>query len=179
MHRIKQRKQINALEGNDYMWEKIKKHLPTYLVAIAIPIGIGLLSALLTSENMMTYGDMVKPPLSPPAWLFPIAWTVLYALMGISSGKVYLERENNGYAASRGLIYYAVSLVVNFFWSIIFFNMRAYILAFIWLILLIYLVIRSTMYYTKVSPVSAYLQIPYIIWLAFAAYLNAGVAILN
>ena len=161
------------------MWEKIKPYLKTYIVAIAIPLGVGLLSALFTKDNMAIYSEIKTPPLSPPAWLFPIAWTILYILMGVSSALVYTNRELNRDAARQGLTHYAISLIVNFAWSIIFFNVRAFTLAFIWLLLLLYLIIRTIISYSKVSPVSAYLQIPYAVWVAFAGYLNLGIVILN
>ena len=161
------------------MWNHIKNNLKIYIVSIAIPIGIGLLSALLTKNNMMLYSDIVKPPLAPPALLFPIVWTVLYVLMGISCGIVYIHRDRNPEAARQGLSFYATSLVVNFAWSIIFFNIRAFFLAFIWLLLLLYLIIRTILSYLKVSTTSAYLQIPYAAWVTFAGYLNIAIWILN
>lgn len=153
--------------------------IATYAVAIAIPLAVGLVSALLTRGNMDIYSSLTKPPLAPPAWLFPIAWTILYALMGVSSAMVYLAREKAPAEARRGLLYYGISLAVNFFWSIIFFNMRSFILAFIWLILLLYLVAKTVLSYAKVERMAAYLQIPYIVWLLFAGYLNLAVYLLN
>ncbi len=161
------------------MWNKIKGYIPTYLVAIAIPLTVGVLSALITMGNMDIYGEINTPPLSPPSWLFPVVWTVLYVLMGISSAIVYINRERNPDEARRGLTYYAVSLVVNFTWSIIFFNMQQFLLAFVWLLLLLYLIIKTVISYARVSRAAAYLQIPYILWVAFAGYLNAAIWLLN
>ncbi len=161
------------------MWQRIKWLTPSYLLAIAIPLGVGTLSALLTSGNMSIYSEIVTPPLSPPSWLFPVVWTALYILMGVSSGIVYNKREENPTAARQGLVYYGLSLIVNFSWSIIFFNMRSFLLAFLWIVLLLYLIIRTVISYHKVSPVSSYLQIPYIIWVCFAGYLNAAIYLLN
>lgn len=161
------------------MKKKILSALPTYIIAIAIPLGVGALSALLTYGNMDIYKEIVTPPLAPPSWLFPVAWTVLYILMGVSSGMIFGRRKDAPEAAGCGLKLYAASLFVNFFWSIIFFNLGAFLFAFIWLLLLIYLVVRSTLCYGKVKPVAAYLQIPYIVWLLFAAYLNGAIFILN
>ncbi len=161
------------------MLKKIKEVLPTYIVAVALPLAVGVVSALLTRENMDIYGELNTPPLSPPSWLFPIAWTILYTLMGISSGMVFLNRGLTTEAADRGLSVYFISLVVNFGWSIIFFNMRSFLFAFIWLLLLVYLIIRTILYYKKVSPLAAYLQIPYLIWVLFAGYLNLGIYLLN
>ena len=161
------------------MWEKIKPYLKTYIIAIAIPLGVGLLSAFFTKDNMNLYSEIVTPPLAPPGWLFPVVWTLLYALMGVSSAMVYMDRIVNPEAARRGLTHYAISLVVNFAWSIIFFNVRAFTLAFIWLLLLLYLIVRTIISYHKVNPVAAYLQIAYAVWVAFAGYLNLGIVILN
>ena len=161
------------------MLKKIKEALPTYIVAVALPLAVGVISALLTRENMDIYSELNTPPLSPPSWLFPIAWTILYTLMGISSGMVFLNRGLNREAADRGLSVYFISLVVNFGWSIIFFNMRAFLFAFIWLLLLVYLIIRTILYYKRVSPLAAYLQIPYLVWVLFAGYLNIGIYLLN
>lgn len=161
------------------MWDRIKPYLKIYIIAIAIPLGVGLLSALFTKDNMALYSEIVTPPLAPPGWLFPIVWTLLYALMGVSSALVYTNRALDTDAARAGLTNYAISLIVNFAWSIIFFNVRAFTLAFIWLLLLLYLIVRTIISYHKVSPVAAYLQIPYAVWVAFAGYLNLGIVILN
>ena len=104
------------------MWNKIKPYLATYIVAIAIPLVVGITAAALTRDNMDIYQTLTTPPLAPPAILFPIVWTILYILMGISSAGVYTNMEINPEAAKLGLGYYAVSLVLNFLWSIIFFT---------------------------------------------------------
>lgn len=150
-----------------------------YSVGIAIPIAVGLLSAFLTMGNMDIYQKVVTPPLSPPGFLFPIVWSALYILMGISSATVYLKKERDPLSAAMGLKFYAFSLLFNFGWSIIFFNLGAFSVAFVWLLVLLYLIIRTVICYHKVEPVSAYLQIPYIIWVAFAGYLNLGIVFLN
>ena len=161
------------------MWNKIKPYIPTYLVAIAIPLTVGIVAAGLTRENMDIYGELNTPPLSPPAILFPIVWTILYILMGISSAGIYTNRELNPEVTRKGLTYYAMSLVANFAWSIIFFGLSAALPALICLILLLYLIIRTIIEYAKVKPWCAYLQIPYAVWVAFAGYLNAGIWLLN
>lgn len=155
------------------------KKLKPYVVSILIALVVGGLSALLTRNNMNIYNDYVMPPLAPPAWLFPIAWGILYVLMGISAGHIITHKNRNPKAASEGLSVYYLSLFVNFFWSIIFFNMRFILLAFIWLLLLLGLVIFTVLKYRKVSHGAAYLQIPYILWLIFAGYLNLSIYILN
>lgn len=161
------------------MLKKIKPYVLPYAVGISIPLLVGLLSAFLTRGNMNIYGEVNTPPLSPPAWLFPVAWSVLYVLMGISSAMVYLSRGESGAEAKRGLYYYALSLVFNFGWSIIFFNVESFLFAFIWLLFLLYFIIRYVICYAKVKPIAAYLQIPYVLWVAFAGYLNFGIYLLN
>ena len=161
------------------MKESTKNNIKTYIIAIAIPLAVGLLSAFLTKDNMSLYSEINSPPLAPPAWLFPVAWTVLYVLMGISSALVYIDRKAEPIAAKAALTSYAVSLVFNFFWSIIFFNLRAYLFAFLWLAAMLYFIIRTILLYKKVKPLAAYLQLPYALWVAFAGYLNIAIYFLN
>ena len=161
------------------MKEKTGTKLRIYIIAIAIPLAVGLASALLTKENMNIYNEIITPPAAPPSWVFPIAWTVLYILMGISSGMVYINREISNKNARTGLIFYGVSLFFNLFWSVIFFNMRAFGFAFVWLALLLYFIVKTLICYKRVKPAAAYLQIPYVLWVAFAGYLNMAIFILN
>ena len=155
------------------------KKIGKYIIGIAIPLAVGTLSALLTRESMNIYGQIATPPLSPPAILFPIVWTALYILMGISSVLVFENREKNLQAAESGLKVYLLSLVFNFLWSIIFFNRRSFCLAVIVLLILLALIIATILKYRKVSLLAAILQIPYALWVAFAGYLNIAICILN
>ena len=161
------------------MSEKKNKTVLTYVIAIAIPLAVGLLSALLTRGNMDVYQRVVIPPLSPPSILFPVVWTILYLLTGISSAMVWQKKGTEPAIADRALSYYAASLAFNFAWSIIFFNFGKYLFAFLWLLCLLYLIIRTVLLYRRISPAAAYLQIPYIVWVTFAGYLNFGIWILN
>ena len=127
---------------------------------------------------MAIYGEaIVKPPLSPPGWLFPIVWTILYALMGIGAARIYQSPASKVH--SLGLNLFVIQLVVNFFWSPIFFQLQAFGLAFFWLLLLWALVLRMIFVFGKIDSLAAKLQIPYLIWLTFAAYLNLAVWYLN
>ena len=157
------------------MW----KNLKPYIISVLIALGVGGLAALLTRNNMDIYQSITRPPLSPPSWLFPVVWTVLYILMGISSAMVYIKGSEGDENASSALRIYALQLAVNFFWSIIFFNMQAYLFAFIWIILLWILIIVMIKRFYEVSPVAAWLQIPYLLWVTFAAYLNLMIYFLN
>ena len=161
------------------MWKKIKPYLPSYIVAIAIPLVIGITAAALTRNNMDIYRTLNTPPLSPPAILFPIVWSLLYVVMGVSSAGIYNNKDLNPEAARCGIGYYGASLIFNFAWSIIFFNFSAALAALVCLIVLLYFIIRTIIEYRKVKPWCAYLQIPYAIWVLFAGYLNAGIWLLN
>ena len=158
---------------------KTRGRVWTYVISIAIALGVGGLSALLTMGNMDLYSDLKQPPLAPPAILCPIVWTVLYVLMGVSAAMVLTDGRVEKSERSAAIMPYTASLFVNFFWSILFFNFRAFFPAFIWLLLLEFLVVMTILSYRKVNTGAAYLQIPYVTWVAFAGYLNFAIWILN
>ena len=138
----------------------------------------GGLSGLLSRNGMKAYNATVlQPPLSPPMWVFPVVWTILFVLMGIGAARVSLAPQSA--QRSRGLNLFIAQLVVNFFWSLIFFNAQNFALAFFWLLLLLALVLLMMLAFRQVDPLTAKLQVPYLLWLAFAAYLTAGVWYLN
>ena len=155
------------------------KKLKPYIISVLLALAVGGLSAFFTKDSMDIYMDINRPPLSPPSWIFPVVWGVLFVLMGISAAIVYTRREENPAAAKRGLRVYGISLVVNFLWSIIFFNYQAFLFAFIWLVLLWVLVLIYILQYRKISPLAAYLQIPYLAWITFAGYLTFMIYLLN
>jgi len=155
------------------------KKFKIYLISILIPLAVGGLAALLTSGNMMLYDEIVKPPLAPPPILFPIVWTILYILMGIGSARVYLKKEAMPKEVTSALKTYALQLGFNFFWSLIFFNLRAFLFAFIWLIALWGLIIIMLFQFYKIDKIAAIINIPYLLWVTFAAYLNLAIYILN
>ena len=145
---------------------------------ILLAEAVGALSGWLTREGTQIYAQtIVKPPLSPPGWVFPVVWAILYALMGIGAAKVYQAPASK--TRSMGLNLFITQLVVNFFWSPIFFNLQAFGFALLWLLLLWGLVLWMILVFRKVKPLAAKLQIPYLLWLTFAAYLNFGVWYLN
>ncbi len=156
----------------------MKNKLKTYLISIGIALGVGGLSALLTMGNMDLYSEINSPPLAPPGWLFPVAWTVLYVLMGIGCAMILLTPAPSA-KKERAVAVYAASLVFNFGWSIIFFNLRAFFVAFAWLLILWALILATIVVYRPVNKTAAYLQIPYLLWVAFAGYLNLAIALLN
>lgn len=155
---------------------KINKLL--LIKSIAIPIVMGAVSGFLTRNAMQDFEALNQPPLSPPGWLFPIVWTILYVLMGISAYLIKVADASTE-EIDDALTIYRYQLIVNFLWPVFFFNFGWYLFAFVWLILLWILVIFMIRSFYKISKPAAYLNIPYLIWLTFAAYLNFGVWWLN
>ncbi len=155
----------------------MKIHLKKLLIAIGIPLLVGGLSALLTMGSMSSFEEVRKPPLSPPSWLFPVVWTILFILMGIASYLIVTAEENA--LKLPAIVLYGTQLFFNFFWSIIFFNFEAYLFAFVWLIILWLLILATTVTFYKISKPAAFLLIPYLLWVTFAGYLNFGIFLLN
>ena len=151
-------------------WKKL-------LICLAIPLGVGILAALL-SGGMSDYGNLIQPPLSPPGWLFPVVWTILYILMGIASYLV-LTTGKSQESIRRALILYGIQLAFNFLWPIFFFSLSAYLFAFIWLVALWLLILATTISFYRISDIAGYLMIPYLVWVTFAGYLNLGIYLLN
>ena len=161
-----------------------KFNIVKFIIAIAIPLLVGGLSAFLTKDAMMVFDTIKKPPLAPPGIAFPIAWTILYVLMGIASYLIYNLDENKLISSQvvlkkNTLIIYVVQLIFNFFWSIIFFKFSMYKFAFVWLVILWVLVFMFIKSAIKLNKVAAYLMLPYLLWMTFAGYLNIMIVILN
>lgn len=155
-----------------------KKTWKIYAFWIILAEAVGALSGWLTSEGMKVYTEtVIQPPLSPPPWLFPIVWGILYALMGIGAARVSLAPRSR--ERSLGLNLFVIQLIVNFLWSPIFFNAQSFGTALLWLILLWILVLAMILVFRKVDKSVGNIQIPYLLWLTFAAYLNYGVWQLN
>ena len=139
---------------------------------------IGAVSGWLTNDRIKIYREtIVQPALSPPPAVFPIVWGILFALMGIGAARIYLAPASD--ARSRSLLLFLLQLGFNFFWSIIFFRFQAFGFAFIWLIILWTLILLMILSFRNVDKLAAWLQIPYLLWVTFAAYLNFGVWFLN
>ena len=146
--------------------------------SIAVPLLVGFAASLFTRNSMQLFSLVNKPPLSPPAILFPIVWTVLYILMGISYYLMINSGADKEEIQQAGRIY-AIQLLVNFLWPTFFFNFQWYLFSFIWLVFLWVLVLIMIKKFSTISKVAAWLNIPYLIWLTFAAYLNLGIFLLN
>ena len=151
---------------------------PRYLRWVLTAELVGILSGLLSRNGTELYAQTIlKPPLSPPGILFPIVWTVLYALMGAGAARIAAAPDSRG--RSMALNVFVLQLIVNFFWSLIFFNAQAFGFAFLWLVLLWGLILLMILLFSRVDALAALLQIPYLLWVTFAGYLNYGVWRLN
>lgn len=142
---------------------------------LAIPLAAGGLSALLTHGSMESFEALNKPTLSPPGWLFPVVWTVLFVLMGIAS---YLAAVSGG-PNRTALAVYGVQLLFNFVWPLLFFRLAQYLPAFIWLVILWVLILVTAVLFYRISKPAGYLMLPYLAWVAFAGYLNLAIFLLN
>ena len=142
---------------------------------LAIPLAAGGLSALLTCGSMESFEALNKPTLSPPGWLFPVVWTVLFVLMGIAS---YLAAVSGG-PNRTALTVYGVQLLFNFVWPLLFFRLAQYLPAFIWLVILWALILVTAVLFYRISKPAGYLMLPYLAWVAFAGYLNLAIFLLN
>lgn len=145
-----------------------------YAKSILIPVIIGGVIGLIISRSI-DYNSLQKPPLLPPSILFPIVWTILYVLMGISYGIL----DSKSLIELKTKIIYSLQLFVNATWSLIFFTLKWRLFAFIWIIILDVLVIVMIIDFFKKNKTAGLLQIPYLLWIIFASYLNLGVYLLN
>ena len=145
---------------------------------IAIPLLVGGLASFLTRGGMGVFMQLNQPPLSPPGWVFGVVWTILYILMGVSSYLV-IQSGAEEEEINKALSVYVYQLIVNFLWPTFFFNFGWFFFAFLWLVLLWVLVFIMIRRFYNISKLAGILQIPYLIWLTFAAYLNLGVWLLN
>lgn len=159
------------------MFEFLKKvNWKQLIISILFAEGIGLLAGFFTRNSSEVYQTLVKPPLSPPGYIFPIVWTVLYALMGISAYIIY---TSDSVQKDEALTVYLLQLLLNFSWSIFFFSMNQYLLAFFVLLLLWVMILIMIRKFVEISPIAGYLQIPYLLWVTFAGYLNLAIYFLN
>lgn len=152
-------------------WKKL-------IISVAIPLAVGGLAAIITRDAYAEFGELKQPPLSPPAWVFPVVWTILYFLMGVASYRIWTEITTYE-KRKQALFLYGVQLFFNFAWSIIFFSLKEYYFAFFWLVALWLLIYLTYMHFKQIDLLAARLLIPYLVWVGFAGYLNLGVAVLN
>lgn len=149
-------------------WKKL-------IIITVITFIVGSFFSLFTMNSMDTFKDLSKP-INVPGVLFPIVWSILYLLMSISC---YLIVQSNDKDKKEGIILYAIQLVINSLWTLIFFGFGAYLLSFIWIIILLIVVIIMLAKFYNINKIAMYINIPYVLWLLFAAYLNLGIYLLN
>ncbi|MGI6201672.1 MAG: TspO/MBR family protein [Christensenellales bacterium] len=149
--------------------------------ALAVSIGVaeltGLVSALLGGNSSAYYAQLVRPPLSPPSWLFPVAWTLLYVLLGVAAYRVYRAEPSAGRRRALGL--YALQLGVNFLWNPAFFGLHNPALGLAVILVLDLFVVLTIARFARVDRCAAWLLAPYLLWLLYATYLNIGIVLLN
>ncbi len=154
-----------------------KQKLTNLLLFIIGTELVGALSGIVTGGNFRTvYTTLNQPPFAPPGWLFPVAWSILYALMGISAYLIYQTAHPKRKTA---LILYGIQLFVNFLWSPVFFRLQSRIGATVVILLLLALIVVMLVYFRQIRKAAAWLNLPYLLWTAFAAYLTIGFLLLN
>lgn len=155
----------------------IKRFKP-YIIAVLIVEAVGAISSWLTKAGVDRYiKTVVKPPLTPPSFIFPIVWGILFALMGISVARIWLKPQSDD--RTKSLIIFAAQLAVNIIWTLVFFNLQTFGIAFIIILLLLALILLMILSFSKLDKLAAKLQIPYFLWVLFAAYLNISIFLLN
>lgn len=155
-----------------------KIRIKTLLFSIAAAELTGVLSALLAGGQRAVYQALRQPPFSPPAWVFPVVWTILYALMGTAAYLVF-RSEASAKEKKNALVLYAIQLALNFLWSIVFFRFEAFWLAVAVIAALTVVLILTVIQFYTIDKTAAVLMLPYLVWVLFAAYLNIGIAVLN
>ncbi len=148
------------------------------IVNLLIPLVLGGLSGFAIREHVILYKALIQPPLAPPSWVFPVVWTLLYILMGIAAYRVCRSRAPER-IKKEALTLYAIQLVVNILWPILFFNLEAFLFAFLWLVLLVALIIVTMSRFSRIDKGAEWLLVPYLAWTAFAGYLNLSIYLLN
>ena len=152
-----------------------KHYIPEGAFA-ALSLFIGAIGGLLTNIGMPAYDMASKPWFTPPSWVFPVVWTVLYLLMGIGMGRVW---KRGSPTLQSSLWFYGIQLMLNLFWTVWFFVLQLYGIAFAWLLLLLVAVLAMQRNFHTADEIAAKLQIPYVLWLLLAALLNFSVWQMN
>lgn len=150
----------------------------TIFISILIAQSAGGIGSFFTASSVKSwYVDLIKPSLNPPSWVFGPVWLTLYTLMGIAAALIWQKRDRS--YAKWGLCFYGIQLVLNTFWSILFFGMKNPLAALIDIILLLVLIIVATIFFWRVNVWAGVLMLPYILWVSFATYLNYSIWMMN
>ena len=148
------------------------------LIAVLIPILVGLSSAYLTGDDMTVYETMNRPALAPPGWVFPVAWTVLYIMMGLASYFVFVS-ETDAETKKKALVLYGVQLLMNFCWSTLFFTFSRYLIALIWLLGMWLVILICMIRFYRIHRAAGLMMTALFLWTTFAAYLNLACYIMS
>lgn len=155
-----------------------KKNIIALIISILLAQGVGLLSGFLSMNSSSAYENFNKPSFSPPGWIFPVVWTILFTLMAVAAYRIWMKGKS-GEEARKALLLYGIQLFLNFLWSIIFFRYRLYAIAFLELLVLLVFILLTTFEFYRIDKTAAYLMIPYIAWVSFAGVLNYTIWMLN
>lgn len=155
-----------------------KRQIGALIIIIILTEAAGFLVGFLTMQNYGLYENLMKPSFSPPGWVFPIVWSILYLLMAIAFYRIWLSGKS-GKNVSKAMTYYFIQLALNLIWPIIFFKFNLYGLAFIDLLLLLIFILLTTFEFFKIDKIAGILMIPYIIWVSFAGILNYAIWAMN
>ena len=155
-----------------------KFNIGDLIISMLVTLGGGMVIGFIISDSEKQYLNLSKPIFSPPSWIFPIVWTILYLLMAIAAYRVY-QLKKQGKNINNELLYYSIQLVLNFLWTLIFFRLRLYGLAFVELIVLFIFIVITFIKFLKVDKVSCILLAPYILWVAYAGVLNFFIWMMN
>jgi len=155
---------------------KIKLKLKHYLIGIALPLIIGALAGWLSKNGMQAQQLLNKPPFMPPQWAFPVVWSILYFIMGITSTEVYYSHAQR---RDRALLLYAIQLGMNFCWSIAFFVFNWWLFAVFWLMGMILIIVAMNFNFYTIQEKLGWWNVPYLLWCFVALYLNIGIYYLN
>lgn len=153
-----------------------RRKATVYLLSIALVTVVAALGSWVTARGLPAYALLEKPALTPPAIVFPIVWSVLYLLMALGAGRVFLSDRRGRDSA---LAVYIPQLAVNLSWSFLFFGLGAYFFSFLWILLLLGLVVLMIRLFCRVDAAAGVMQLPYLLWLLLAAYLNLSIWLLN
>ena len=155
-----------------------KRNFTALALSILIAEGVGFLGGLLGGSNRNFYETLERPAFSPPGWVFPVVWTILYFFMAVAAYRIWVKGIN-GEDVRKALTLYSIQLALNFLWSIIFFRFQLFGLAFLELLLLLVFILLTTFEFYRIDKKAAYLMVPYIAWVSFAGILNYVIWMLN
>lgn len=175
MEQIYTRKRENQVPRGDVRWGRL-------VISVLVPLVIGVISALLSANGMMMYASMKKPPASPPGWVFSVAWSILYIMMGAAYYFAMEGAKKSGSSSEMRWIastLYIVQLILNFMWSLLFFRWELRLLAFVWLLMLVVVVFLCVRVFMQMDRLAGWMMVPYAGWLLFAGYLNMGAYLMN